>query len=120
MPRWAHWVTAEGVTAEGLTAEGLTRVGSMQAVPERTLDHPFFARIWTVMSAHETPMLRRLIQTFLEFFGVYSLVINPIRSRCSDWRDRFDQQTFGPGITLLWISALCTVPLAAIFGDSVR
>lgn len=26
----------------------------------RTLDHPFFARLWTVMSAHETPLLRRL------------------------------------------------------------
>lgn len=26
----------------------------------RTLDHPFFARMWTVMSAHETPLLRRL------------------------------------------------------------
>jgi SAM-dependent methyltransferase len=28
--------------------------------PEKTLDHPFFARMWTVMSAHETPLLRRL------------------------------------------------------------
>jgi SAM-dependent methyltransferase len=27
---------------------------------EKTLDHPFFARLWTVMSAHETPLLRRL------------------------------------------------------------
>lgn len=27
---------------------------------EQTLDHPFFARMWTVMSAHETPLLRRL------------------------------------------------------------
>lgn len=26
----------------------------------KTLDHPFFARMWTVMSAHETPLLRRL------------------------------------------------------------
>ena len=26
----------------------------------QTLDHPFFARVWTVMSAHETPLLRRL------------------------------------------------------------
>ena len=26
----------------------------------KTLDHPFFARLWTVMSAHETPLLRRL------------------------------------------------------------
>lgn len=25
-----------------------------------TLDHPLFARVWTVMSAHETPLLRRL------------------------------------------------------------
>lgn len=25
-----------------------------------TLDHPLFARIWTVMSAHETPLLQRL------------------------------------------------------------
>ena len=25
-----------------------------------TLDHPFFARMWTLMSAHETPLLRRL------------------------------------------------------------
>jgi len=25
-----------------------------------TLDHPFFARLWTVMSAHETPLMRRL------------------------------------------------------------
>jgi SAM-dependent methyltransferase len=30
------------------------------SVPEKTLDHPFFARMWTVMSAHETPLLRRL------------------------------------------------------------
>ena len=27
---------------------------------QMTLDHPFFARLWTVMSAHETPLLRRL------------------------------------------------------------
>ncbi len=27
---------------------------------ETTLSHPFFARLWTVMSAHETPLLRRL------------------------------------------------------------
>jgi len=27
---------------------------------QKTLDHPFFARLWTVMSAHETPLLRRL------------------------------------------------------------
>ena len=26
----------------------------------KTLNHPFFARMWTVMSAHETPLLRRL------------------------------------------------------------
>ena len=26
----------------------------------QTLNHPFFARLWTVMSAHETPVLRRL------------------------------------------------------------
>jgi SAM-dependent methyltransferase len=26
----------------------------------KTLDHPFFARLWSVMSAHETPLLRRL------------------------------------------------------------
>ncbi len=26
----------------------------------KTLDHPFFARMWKVMSAHETPLLRRL------------------------------------------------------------
>lgn len=26
----------------------------------QTLDHPFFARMWKVMSAHETPLLRRL------------------------------------------------------------
>ena len=25
-----------------------------------TLDHPFFARVWTMMSSHETPLLRRL------------------------------------------------------------
>jgi SAM-dependent methyltransferase len=25
-----------------------------------TLNHPFFARLWTVMSAHETPLLKRL------------------------------------------------------------
>lgn len=25
-----------------------------------TLHHPFFARLWTVMSSHETPLLRRL------------------------------------------------------------
>ena len=28
--------------------------------PGKTLDHPFFARMWTVMSAHETPLLRKL------------------------------------------------------------
>lgn len=27
---------------------------------EQTLDHPLFARIWTMMSAHETPLIRRL------------------------------------------------------------
>ena len=27
---------------------------------EKTLDHPFFARMWTVMSAHETPLMKRL------------------------------------------------------------
>ena len=27
---------------------------------EKTLDHPFFARMWTVMSAHESPLMRRL------------------------------------------------------------
>lgn len=33
----------------------------MTATPDRkTLDHPFFARMWTVMSAHETPLMRRL------------------------------------------------------------
>jgi len=26
----------------------------------KSLNHPFFARLWTVMSAHETPLLRRL------------------------------------------------------------
>lgn len=26
----------------------------------RTLNHPFFARLWTVMSAHETPLMGRL------------------------------------------------------------
>jgi len=26
----------------------------------KTLNHPFFARMWTVISAHETPLLRRL------------------------------------------------------------
>lgn len=26
----------------------------------KTLSHPFFARMWTVISAHETPLLRRL------------------------------------------------------------
>lgn len=26
----------------------------------KTLDHPFFARLWTLMSAHETPLLREL------------------------------------------------------------
>ena len=58
----AEGVTAEGVTAEGLTAAAVIRVGTMQAIPGSTLDHPFFARMWTVMSAHETPMLRRLRQ----------------------------------------------------------
>ena len=28
--------------------------------PGKTLDHPFFARMWTVMSAHETPLLRKV------------------------------------------------------------
>ena len=28
--------------------------------PRATLDNPFFARLWSVMSAHETPVLRRL------------------------------------------------------------
>ena len=34
----------------------------MSSDPTRgvTLDHPFFARLWTVMSSHETPLLRRL------------------------------------------------------------
>ena len=33
----------------------------MTATPTATtLDHPFFARLWTVMSARETPLLRRL------------------------------------------------------------
>ena len=34
----------------------------MSSDPKRgvTLDHPFFARLWTVMSSHETPLLRRL------------------------------------------------------------
>lgn len=34
----------------------------MSSEPKRgvTLDHPFFARLWTVMSSHETPLLRRL------------------------------------------------------------
>ena len=27
---------------------------------QQTLDHPFFARMWTAMSAHETPLLKRL------------------------------------------------------------
>lgn len=27
---------------------------------EKTLDHPFFARLWTVMSAHESPLMGRL------------------------------------------------------------
>lgn len=31
-----------------------------QTAPGNTLSHPFFARLWTVMSAHETPLLRRL------------------------------------------------------------
>ncbi len=26
----------------------------------KTLDHPLFARMWTVLSAHETPLMRRL------------------------------------------------------------
>jgi SAM-dependent methyltransferase len=26
----------------------------------KTLDHPLFARLWTVMSAHETPLMKRL------------------------------------------------------------
>ena len=32
----------------------------MTASPGKTLHHPLFARMWTVMSAHETPLLRRL------------------------------------------------------------
>lgn len=31
-----------------------------------TLDHPFFARLWTLMSAHETPLLKRLRAENLE------------------------------------------------------
>lgn len=31
-----------------------------------TLDHPFFARLWTMMSAHETPLLKRLRAENLE------------------------------------------------------
>ena len=27
---------------------------------EKTIDHPFFARMWTVMSAHESRLMRRL------------------------------------------------------------
>lgn len=34
--------------------------------PGKTLDHPFFARLWTVMSAHETPLLQRLRTENLE------------------------------------------------------
>ena len=30
------------------------------STPGTTLNHPFFARMWTSMSAHETPLLRRL------------------------------------------------------------
>lgn len=30
------------------------------AAARSTLNHPFFARLWSVMSAHETPLLRRL------------------------------------------------------------
>lgn len=28
--------------------------------PDATLHHPFFARLWTVITTHETPLLRRL------------------------------------------------------------
>lgn len=46
-PKWGH----------APVAESLTRVSPMA---QNTLDHPFFARMWTVMSAHETPLMRRL------------------------------------------------------------
>jgi len=37
--------------------KSVVRVGP---VSEQTLDHPFFARMWTVITAHETALLRRL------------------------------------------------------------
>jgi ubiquinone/menaquinone biosynthesis C-methylase UbiE len=33
---------------------------SLSGKTGKTLNHPLFARMWTVMSAHETPLLRRL------------------------------------------------------------
>ena len=37
-----------------------------EAVSSQTLDHPFFARMWTMMSDHETPLLKKLRAENLE------------------------------------------------------
>jgi len=51
--RWGHTeATERAIRVRSMTQKPPT--------PEKTLDHPFFARMWTVMSAHETPLLRRL------------------------------------------------------------
>ena len=51
--RWGHTeATERAIRVRPMTQKPPT--------PEKTLDHPFFARMWTVMSAHETPLLRRL------------------------------------------------------------
>ncbi len=51
--RWGHTEATE----RAIRVRSMTQKPPM---PEKTLDHPFFARMWTVMSAHETPLLRRL------------------------------------------------------------
>ena len=51
--RWGHTeATERAIRVRSMTQK--------PPLPEKTLDHPFFARMWTVMSAHETPLLRRL------------------------------------------------------------
>lgn len=57
--RWGHTeATERAIRVRPMTQKPPTP--EKTSVPEKTLDHPFFARMWTVMSAHETPLLRRL------------------------------------------------------------
>lgn len=53
---------AAGAPAPAYRSRRLTAPNTdySEAVTTQTLDHPFFARMWTVISTHETPLLRRL------------------------------------------------------------